>query len=115
MSSLLYQKDNKRRKRTVNKSKSIFVTALMAVMLAAIVVGLYSIQYRAFMIFFGLLGTYGFISVAVSFCHWLEREAPLAPAQATKSVRGEPVEFVPTSEYFGTYEQIKKEMEDEQA
>jgi hypothetical protein len=37
------------------------------------------------------------------------------PAHAEKSVQGEPVggmEFVPTPEYYGTYEQIKREMEE---
>ena len=96
----------------MNKTKSIFVTAIMAVMLAAIIVGLYSIQTRAFTVLVGLLGVYGYVCTAVHFCHWLEQEAPLMPAHADKTVKGEPVEFVPTPEYYGTYAQIKKEMEE---
>lgn len=100
----------------MSKSKSIFVTVIMTVMLAAIVVGLYTIQFRAFLIFLGLLGAYGFLCVAVNFYRWLGEESPLMPAHADKNVQGEPVgglEFVPAPEYYGTYEQIKREMEGE--
>lgn len=102
----------------MNKSKSIFVTAIMAIMLAAIIVGLRAIQYKAFTVLIGLLGVYGYVCAAVHFCRWLEQEAPLMPAHAEKTVQGEPVEkggpteFVPTPEYYGTYEQIIREMEE---
>lgn len=98
----------------MSKRKSIFVTAIMTVMLAAIVVGLYSIQHKVFVLFAGLLGLYGLICAAVNFCRWLEQEAPLMPAHAEKTVQGEPVgptEFVPSPDYYGTYEQIKRELE----
>ena len=100
----------------MSKSKSIFVTALVTVMMAAIVVGLYTMQHKVFVVFAGLLGLYGMLCAAVNFCRWLEQEAPLMPAHAEKSVQGEPVgglEFVPAPEYYGTYEQIKREMEGE--
>lgn len=99
----------------MSKSKSIFVTALVTVMMAAIIVGLYSMQHKVFVVFAGLLGLYGLICAAVNFCRWLEQEAPLMPAHAEKNVQGEPVggtEFVPSPEYYGTYEQIKREMEE---
>lgn len=99
----------------MSKSKSIFVTVIMTAMLAAIVVGLYSIQHKVFEVFAVLLGLYGLFCAAVNFCRWLEQEAPLMPARAEKSIQGEPVggiEFVPAPEYYGTYEQIKREMEE---
>lgn len=99
----------------MSKSKSIFVTALVTVMMAAIIVGLYSMQHKVFLVFAGLLGLYGLICAAANFCRWLEQEAPLMPAHAEKSIQGEPAggtEFIPAPEYYGTYEQIKREMEE---
>jgi len=98
----------------MSKRKSIFVTVIMTVMLAAIVVGLYTMQHKVFVVFAGLLGLYGIVCLAVTFCRWLEQETPLMPAHAEKSIQGEPVgqkEFVPSPEYYGTYEQIKRELE----
>jgi uncharacterized SAM-binding protein YcdF (DUF218 family) len=101
----------------MSKSKSIFVTVIMTAMLAAIVVGLYTIQFRAFLIFLGLLGAYGFLCVAVNFYRWLGEESPLLPD--AQPMRIEPIKKVdgeiwqPGSEWHGTYDQIREEMEGE--
>lgn len=101
----------------MSKSKSVFVTALVTVMMAAIIIGLYSIQHKVFVVFAGLLGLYGLICAAVNFCRWLGEESPLLPD--AQPMRIEPIKKVdgeiwqPGSEWHGTYDQIREEMEGE--
>ena len=99
----------------MNKSKSIYVTALMALMLAAILVGLYMLHNRAYTILAGLLGVYGFLCGAANFCRWLGRDTPLLPAPEPKKPRHqEPDEFWPPDpEWTGRYDDIKAEVEAE--
>lgn len=72
----------------MSKGKSVFVTMLVALMLAAILVGLYKLEsIKAFMLIAGLLGGYGFVSASFSFCRWLRKEPPLLPAKAADNVK----------------------------
>lgn len=63
----------------MSKAKSVFVTALVALMLAAIIAGMYLLQYKAYLIIIGLAGVYGYICASFNFCHWLGKESPLLP------------------------------------
>lgn len=71
----------------MSKSKSVFVTALVALMLAAILVGLYKMESKAFFIIAGFFGIYGFIGGAFGFCSWLGKEQPLLPAKSKDDVK----------------------------
>ena len=93
----------------MNKSKSIFVTALMALMLAAILVGLYVLQPMAHKVLAALLALYGFIVGAGNFCQWLGKDTPLLPPTEPKTPVYETWE--PDEEYAGTYDEIKAELE----
>lgn len=91
----------------MNKSKSIFVTALMALMLAAIIAGLYLLQKGAFAILAGLLALYGFICGAVNLCRWLERGAPTEPVEVLPITVETKVD---SAGWDGGYEEIRAEV-----
>lgn len=57
----------------MSKSKSIFVTAIMAVMLAIIVLGAYLLKAKVWAWIVGSLAVYGLVSGAVKFCLWLQK------------------------------------------
>lgn len=63
----------------MKKSKTVFVTALIAVMLAAIVAMLYLLKLRVYLIIVGVLGVYGYLCAARHFCRWLGKEPPITP------------------------------------
>lgn len=63
----------------MTKAKAIIITAMMAIMEAAIVAGAYRIEIKSFYVFVGLLALYGFISENVDFYHWLRNEMPKEP------------------------------------
>lgn len=100
----------------MSKSKSVFVTALVAGMLAAIVVGLYLLKSRAYLIIAGLLGIYGFLCAAFNFCQWLEKETPLLPPPPQLRHRQEEPDDVkvwqPDPEWTDTIDRIKAELND---
>lgn len=58
----------------MNKAKAILVTAVMALMLALILVGLYLLQPTAHRAVATLLAVYGFIVGAGNLCGWLQKE-----------------------------------------
>ena len=68
----------------MSKSKSVFLTALVAGMLTAITAGLYLLGYKAWMVIVGFLSLYGFLCASFNFCQWLWKEPPLLPARAKK-------------------------------
>ena len=92
----------------MNKSKSIFVTALIALMLAAIEIGLYMLESKAYVILAVLLGVYGYLCGAANFCRWLGKETPLLPPR-TPEIQEEI--WKPDESYTGTYDDIKAELE----
>lgn len=100
----------------MSKGKSIFVTALVAVMLAAIIIGLYLLKNRAYLIIAGLLGLYGFLCAAFNFCQWLGKEPPLLPPPQkleAKAAHQEPDEFWPPDpDWTESFDRIKAELED---
>lgn len=57
----------------MNKHKSIFVSALLAVLLAALIATAYTISNALFFAFVGLFALIGFVDCAIAFCKWLEQ------------------------------------------
>lgn len=73
----------------MSKAKSIFITAVMAVMLALIVVGLYKIDPRAHTAVLVLLAVYGYLCGAQNLCSWLQ-QTPAAEPKHLETVEADP-------------------------
>lgn len=58
----------------MSKVKSIFVTALVTVMLALIVLGAYLLKAKVYLWIIGAFAVYGLVSGAIKFCGWLQKE-----------------------------------------
>ena len=56
----------------MNKSKSVFVTLVIAAMLAVILAGAYKIENKAFYTLLAALAGYGFLRGASDLCRWLQ-------------------------------------------
>lgn len=56
----------------MNKNKSVFVTIVMAAMLAVILAGAYKIEDKAFYTLLAALAGYGFLRGASDLCRWLQ-------------------------------------------
>lgn len=100
----------------MSKGKSVFVTALVAVMLVAIVVGLYLLQSRAYLIIAGLLGLYGYICASFNFCHWLGKEQPLLPPPPNvgppmKEENYHDALWEPDSEWTDKFDKLKADLD----
>lgn len=67
----------------MTKAKAIIITAMMAIMEAAIVAGAYRIEVKGFYVFMALLALYGFISENADFFRWLRKEEPKEPEHLT--------------------------------
>ena len=65
----------------MNKTKSTFVTIIIAVMLAVITAGLYKLFLPGFIAITGALAAYGFFHSASDFNRWLRKEPPLTVAE----------------------------------
>lgn len=91
----------------MNRSKSIFVTAIIAILLAVILVGTYTLHSPAYGILILLFGAYGFLCGAANFARWLGRETPLLPARTQQDEDWEPDE-----DFRATYDQIRTEVQE---
>ena len=92
----------------MSKSKSVFVTALFAVMLAAIDAGMYKLFPLGFFVLTGALALYGFWQLSKGFLGWLlHNEEPLALPE----IHAEPVDL--DEEFTQTWEEIMKEVQNE--
>ena len=102
----------------MSKSKSIFVTALVALMLAAIIVGMYLLKYRAYLIIIGLMGVYGYLCASFNFCQWLGKETPLPPLPQIRAREKEEQDdmklWPPDEDWTNDYDKIKAELEREE-
>jgi len=58
----------------MNRNKSVFITLVMAVMLAVIMAGAYKIEIRAFYVLLAVLAVYGFLRGAGDLCRWLQEK-----------------------------------------
>jgi hypothetical protein len=62
----------------MSRNKSIFITLVMAVMLAVILVGAHKFEARAFYVLLALLAGYGFLRGSGDLCHWMQsKEKPI--------------------------------------
>ena len=92
----------------MNTKKSVFVTALVAVLLVVIMAGAWVNRSPLFDILGLAFGAYGFLVGARNFSKWLGKETPLLPARTKMNEEWEPDE-----EFLSTYDEIKKELEAE--
>lgn len=76
----------------MSMKKSVFVTALLAVMLGIIIYAAYRLLFPAFVVIVGALAGVGFGSAAVAFCRWLCIERGPELPELTPVVIEEPVE-----------------------
>lgn len=76
----------------MSMKKSVFVTALLAVMLGIIVFAAYRLLFPAFVAIVGALASLGFVTGALAFCRWLCMERGPELPELTPVVIGEPVE-----------------------
>jgi len=75
----------------MSKVKSIFVTAVMAIMLALILVGLHQIEPKAHTALTVLLALYGFLCGAMNLCTWLQQK-PAEPKHL-ETIQGDPFAY----------------------
>lgn len=99
----------------MNKQKSIFVTALLSVLLLSLNAALYIVARLAFFVFLGFFALIGFLGYAVAFCKWLERPSErkednldIIQFKARPNYDEAPVEG-----YEMTFDEIKREVEAE--
>ncbi len=92
----------------MSKQKSVFVTAIIAVMLAVITFAAYRLSTPMFIILVSILSAVGFASSAIMFCRWLEKEPVKAP-----EVMEPPTVALDGEDFTTTYEQIRQELEAE--
>ena len=90
----------------MSKQKSVFVTAIVAVMLGIIVFAAYKLLFPAFVVIVGALSGVGFIAGATAFCRWLEAEREPELPKLTPVVVREPVE---SFDYESIREEVRKE------
>ncbi len=71
----------------MNRNKSVFVTLVMATMLAVILAGAFKIEIRAFYVLLAALAGYGFIRGAGDLCRWMQaQEKPRLETVETEEV-----------------------------
>lgn len=91
----------------MNKQKSIFVAALVAILLAVIMVGAYLMKSPVYGVLALLFGAYGFVCSIANFSRWLGKETPLLPARTQQNEDWEPDE-----DFRSTYDQIRNEVQE---
>lgn len=90
----------------MSKKKSIFVTALLSVLLLSLNAALYIVARLAFFVFSGFFALIGFLGFAAAFCKWLEK-----PSKA-KEETVEPPEVVQGEEVYdfnSIIDEVKRE------
>lgn len=66
----------------MSRNKSIFVTLIMATMLAVILVGAHEFEEKAFYALLALLACYGFLRGSGDLCRWMQsKEKPIEVVQ----------------------------------
>lgn len=95
----------------MNKQKSIFVSALLAVLLLSLIATMYSVSRILFFMFLSGFALVGFISYTVEFCNWLEK-----PSEK-KEEAVEPPEVVQGEEVYdfnSIIDEVKRDAETEE-
>ncbi|MBQ0166894.1 MAG: hypothetical protein KBT02_07310 [Treponema sp.] len=92
----------------MSRPKSIFVTVLVALMLAMILTGMVMLKIKAYMVIVGILAVYGYICGCYAFCHWMQR----ADLEFDNNPILPPIQdFEPDEKWVADYETIKAELE----
>lgn len=96
----------------MKKSKAIFVTAILAVTLAAVWACLWKLSALGFAVMTGIFAGIGFTFGAVAFCVWLAK-APETPVDKLElpDLREERLDPVEPIVDELTYDEIRKEVE----
>lgn len=85
----------------MSKNKSIFVTLIMAAMLALILAGAYRIEEKAFFGILAALAGYGFLRGAGDLCRWMQSEPkPIETVEAEQVDPDDP--FAHDDEFEGS-------------
>ena len=95
----------------MSKQKSIFVSALLSVLLVSLNASLYIVARPAFFVFLGLFALIGFLGYAVAFCKWLEKPSK------EKEEAVEPPEVVQGEEVYdfnSIIDEVKRDAETEE-
>lgn len=103
----------------MNKQKSVLVTAIIFFLTAVIALAAYKLSTPVFILLVSVFSAVGFASSAVSFCRWLEKEPtrteepiePLTINAHADDTDSETFGF-DAGQFSATYEEIKKEMEE---
>lgn len=96
----------------MSKKKSVFVTAVMAIMLASITFTAYRLFLPVFIVLISTMSIAGFVSFSTMFCRWLQKPSECEDNNLdvinfkAKPHYGEE----PGAGYELTYEQIKREL-----
>lgn len=80
----------------MSRNKSIFVTLIMAAMLAVIMVGAHKFEARAFYALLALLACYGFLRGSGDLCHWMqskEKPIPVIEGEEVKIEDEDPFQY----------------------
>ena len=104
----------------MNKKKSIFVSALLSVLLLSLIAAMYSVSRVLFFMFLGTFGIIGFVSFSVFFCKWLERPSaveedtidPPIVSRPEELVNGESKEFY--QDINSIIDEVKRDAETEE-
>lgn len=87
----------------MSRNKSIFVTLIMAAMLAVILVGAHRFEAKAFYALLALLACYGFLRGSSDLCHWMQsKEKPIPVIEAEEVKLDEEDPFAYDDEFAGT-------------
>lgn len=95
----------------MSKKKSIFVTAIVAIMMAFIAVASNRIAYPVFVAIVSAFAALGFLASAIAFCKWLEK-----PSDG-KEEAVEPPEVVQGDEVYdfnSIIDEVKRDAETEE-
>lgn len=95
----------------MSKKKSIFVSAMLSVLLLSLIAAMYSVSRILFFMFLGTFGGIGFIGFSVFFCKWLEK-----PSEK-KEEAVEPPEVVQGEEVYdfnSIIDEVKRDAETEE-
>lgn len=92
----------------MSKKKSIFVTAIVSVMMAFIAASSNKLAYSVFVVIVSVFAALGFLASAIAFCKWLEKPSKV------KEETVEPPEVVQDDDFYD-YNSIIDEVKREEA
>lgn len=96
----------------MSKKKSVFVTAVMAIMLASITFAAYRLFLPVFIVLISTMSVAGFVSFSILFCKWLQKPSEREDNNLDVISFNHTPHYgeEPDVGYEMTYEQIKREL-----